>query len=610
MIFEWIVLAALSILIVYHHLLYTGLMVWLGRSQADDNHNLHGHDVPAAKSQESPLSPDTFPSVALVMPAHNEAACIEAKLANILMLDYPPEKLSVWICCDGCSDSTATIVREWQEKFETAGVELHLTVKDSNRGKLARLNELMEKARVHADLIALSDVSALISIDALKQAAADFGEPQTGAITCSYLLAEATPGEQQYWQWQNNIRRAESRLGNVMGGSGAFYIMRARLFTPLPEDTINDDFMLPMMVIKQGYNVLFNQSINGVEIAPSSNRQNHQRRQRIGAGNLQQLIRCRFLFKKSHLASGWLFLSGKGLRTLMPFILLGYFLLTASMALQGSRLATGLLALQCLGYLLALLPLAGIHTRLTDKLHYFVGGYTSSLIGMLRYLCGQFRQGWRHLPPVGSYQGQSTQLLKRCSDIILALAGLLLTLPAWPLIALMIKLDSPGTVFYRQLRVGRITEDKTELFEVIKFRTMTHNAESQSGAVWAKTDDPRITRLGRFLRKTRLDELPQFINVLRGDMSLIGPRPERPELCGDLQNALPFYLERTAGLRPGITGLAQVNQGYDNCLDDVKNKIAWDHAYAVALGSPFQWLRMDLYIIFKTIYIMVSKRGQ
>jgi lipopolysaccharide/colanic/teichoic acid biosynthesis glycosyltransferase len=81
-------------------------------------------------------------------------------------------------------------------------------------------------------------------------------------------------------------------------------------------------------------------------------------------------------------------------------------------------------------------------------------------------------------------------------------------------------------------------------------------------------------------------------------------------MCGDLQNALPFYLERTAGLRPGITGLAQVNQGYDSCLDDVKNKIAWDHAYAVALGSPLQWLRMDFYIIFKTLYIMVSKRGQ
>lgn len=93
-------------------------------------------------------------------------------------------------------------------------------------------------------------------------------------------------------------------------------------------------------------------------------------------------------------------------------------------------------------------------------------------------------------------------------------------------------------------------------------------------------------------------------------MALIGPRPERPQLCGDLQNALPFYLERTAGLRPGITGLAQVSQGYDRCLDDVKAKIAWDHAYAAALGSPWQWLKMDTFIILKTILVMVTKRGQ
>ncbi|MEF1206199.1 sugar transferase, partial [Photobacterium damselae] len=101
-----------------------------------------------------------------------------------------------------------------------------------------------------------------------------------------------------------------------------------------------------------------------------------------------------------------------------------------------------------------------------------------------------------------------------------------------------------------------------------------------------------------------------FINVLRGDMSFIGPRPERPELCGSLQNALPFYLERTAGLKPGLTGLAQVNHGYDNTIEDVKEKIGWDHAYAVTLGSPWQWLKMDCYILIKTIKIMLTRKGQ
>lgn len=605
MVFQWTVLTLLTLLIIYHHVIYTGLMIWLGRRTPKAPLSPEASDEKNRAHEPSPL-----PIIALVMPAHNEEGCIEAKLANILMLDYPPEKLSVWICCDGCSDDTANIIIRWQPQFKKAGVELHCKDEADNQGKVARINQLMQLAKEQAELIALSDISALLSVDALQQAAISFLNPQTGAVTCSYLLAEAASGEQQYWQWQNNIRRAESNLGNVMGGNGAFYMMRAGLFSPLPADTINDDFMLPMMVIKQGYQVQFNQFINSVELTPSDDEQNYQRRQRIGAGNLQQLIRCRFVFKNSHHGARWLFASGKGLRTLMPFILLAYLLLSVLMATQGSLAALGLVALQTAGYLLALLPTVGIHTRLTDKLHYFISGYAASLLGMLRYLAGQFRQGWRHLPPLISYQSQSTLLFKRASDILLGSVGLILTLPLWPIIALLIRLDSPGSAFYRQLRVGRISEEQVELFEVIKFRTMSNNAESNSGAVWASANDPRITRIGRFLRATRLDELPQFINVLKGEMSLIGPRPERPELCGDLQNALPYYLERTAGLKPGITGLAQVNQGYDNNLDDVKNKIAWDHAYALALSSPIQWIKMDLYIMLKTIYIMACKRGQ
>ncbi|MGR5128280.1 sugar transferase [Photobacterium swingsii] len=597
----WFIVILLSILIVYHHIVYTAVMIRLGQYHTDEQ---------SASSSHSASLHDAYPHIALVMPAHNEADYMAAKLANILMLDYPAEKLSVNICCDGCSDNTAEIIEEWHPKFEQAGIKLAWTNKTNNRGKLARLNALMAQVSSQNDLIALSDISALISIDALTQAAHSFQNAETGAITSCYLLADATEGEKQYWQWQNKIRHAESQLGSVMGGNGAFYIMRAALFTPLPEDTINDDFMLPMMVIKQGYNVLLNQDINSVEISPSTGQQNHQRRQRIGAGNLQQLIRCRFLFSPKQKKLGWLFGSGKGLRTIMPFILVGYLLATSVLAIQGSLLASLLVIGQLSAYFLALLPALGVNQKHLNKWHYLVGGYYSSLFGMVRYLNGQFKQGWRHLPPLYDYQARSTQYCKRLSDLILSVMGLVLTLPLWPVIALLIKLDSKGPVFYRQLRVGQITEQHTDLFEVIKFRTMTHNAEQDSGAVWAQQNDPRITRIGRFLRVTRLDELPQFINVIKGDMALIGPRPERPQLCGDLQNALPFYLERTAGLRPGITGLAQVSQGYDRCLDDVKAKIAWDHAYAAALGSPWQWLKMDTFIILKTILVMVTKRGQ
>ncbi|PSW11954.1 LPS biosynthesis sugar transferase SypR [Photobacterium rosenbergii] len=605
---SWMVLIALTLIIFYHHVIYTGLMVVWGRkspSAAEDHDNDNSIATPNADHEVGEQ-----PSVAILIPAHNEAEFVEAKLANLMMLEYPPEKLSVWVCCDGCSDNTADIVADWQTRYAKAGIRLELMDEPDNKGKVVRINQLLAAVKGQVDLIAMSDVSALLSIDALTQAAGSFRDQQIGALTCNYLLAEAPEGEQQYWQWQNAIRQTESQIGNVMGGNGAFYIVRAELFSPLPEDTINDDFIQTMLVIKQGYQVQFNHYINSVELSPSTDQDTYQRRQRIGAGNLQQLIRCRFVFRSSHQGARWLFTSGKAMRTVMPFILVGYLLVSTILAFQGSAIAQALLALQLVGYGAAALPLLGISNKVTNKLHYFIGGYAASLLGMTRYLMGHFRSGWRHQSPVSDYQAQSTLFMKRASDVLLASIGLIITLPVWPVIALLIKLDSPGPVFYRQMRVGKISDQQVELFEVIKFRSMSNNAESASGATWAQQNDPRVTKVGHFLRVTRLDELPQFLNVLKGDMALIGPRPERPQFCGKLQNALPFYLERTAGLKPGITGLAQVSQGYDSSLEDVKSKIGFDHAYALALSSPLQWLKMDLFIIFKTIYIMVSKRGQ
>ena len=198
---------------------------------------------------------------------------------------------------------------------------------------------------------------------------------------------------------------------------------------------------------------------------------------------------------------------------------------------------------------------------------------------------------------------------KRLIDIFGAMSGLAVSLPLFPFIALAIKLESKGPVFFKQLRIGKAMPDRTELFNMIKFRTMGVDAE-KNGAQWASKSDPRITRVGKFLRKTRLDELPQFINVLRGDMSLIGPRPERPGFYAKLEHAIPYFSERTYGVTPGITGLAQVLQGYDETIDDVRSKVGFDHSYAMALNTPANWLKMDLFIVFKTISVMVMGRGQ
>jgi lipopolysaccharide/colanic/teichoic acid biosynthesis glycosyltransferase len=201
-------------------------------------------------------------------------------------------------------------------------------------------------------------------------------------------------------------------------------------------------------------------------------------------------------------------------------------------------------------------------------------------------------------------------VLKRVMDVSISLMALCVCLPLLPIIAGLIFFTSPGPVIFRQLRIGQADKNKTEIFWMYKFRTMRLDAEVASGAVWATKNDPRVTMLGRFLRKTRLDELPQLFNVLIGDMSLIGPRPERPGFYQKLESAIPYFAERTWGLKPGITGLAQVNQGYDRDLNDVRNKVAFDHAYALRLGNLRSWIASDLEIIFQTLIVMVTGRGQ
>ncbi|MEW7865253.1 sugar transferase [Aeromonas diversa] len=203
-----------------------------------------------------------------------------------------------------------------------------------------------------------------------------------------------------------------------------------------------------------------------------------------------------------------------------------------------------------------------------------------------------------------------TRRLKRGMDLAGATAGLVITAPLWPLIALAVRLDSPGPVIFRQLRIGTALPDRSTLFYMLKFRTMRSDAEQQSGPVWCQKEDPRITRVGRFLRRSRLDELPQLINVLRGEMSLIGPRPERPGIANRLEGAIPFFIERTYEVQPGITGLAQVKQGYDEDLASVRSKLAFDLAYIVQLHHPWRWLLQDLAIVWLTLMVMVGLKGR
>jgi exopolysaccharide biosynthesis polyprenyl glycosylphosphotransferase len=178
------------------------------------------------------------------------------------------------------------------------------------------------------------------------------------------------------------------------------------------------------------------------------------------------------------------------------------------------------------------------------------------------------------------------------------LAGLFL-LSVGSLVALMVKLDSSGPIFYRQIRLGR----GGKRFELLKFRSMLADAEEEMGAQWAAMDDPRVTRVGRFLRQTRLDELPQVINILRGDIHLIGPRPERPEFVAGLEREIPFYRARLA-VKPGLTGWAQVNYRYANTVEDALNKLEYDLYYIKNRSVP-----LDISILLKTVGVILSFKG-
>lgn len=210
------------------------------------------------------------------------------------------------------------------------------------------------------------------------------------------------------------------------------------------------------------------------------------------------------------------------------------------------------------------------------------------------------RRGWviESMNDVGAWTRPSRGI-KRVLDVALAAVGGAALAALLPFLALAITLDSPGPVFYRQVRLGRAGKP----FELWKLRTMVPGAEGEGEARWAEEDDPRITRVGKVLRRTRLDELPQVINVLRGEMSIVGPRPERPGFVEKLEKQIPFYRTRLT-VKPGLTGWAQIFYGYGSSVEDALIKLQYD-LYYVRHWS----LGMDVYVILKTVGVLVRLRG-
>ena len=262
-----------------------------------------------------------------------------------------------------------------------------------------------------------------------------------------------------------------------------------------------------------------------------------------------------------------------------------------------------------------------------DKIKFYYGESISGILFVFAVLCYTFFVPVTAVRPGKMLISMIDKLLKKVLDILGATIGLILASPLFILLPIIIKLESPGSIFYTQDRIGinrrrrsrrsfrsetsgerRNRERRREdllgrPFKVIKFRTMVNDAEKTSGPVWATKNDMRITKMGKFMRKTRIDEIPQLINVLMGDMSLVGPRPERPFFVRDLSNKVPNYKVRLK-VKPGITGLAQVNTGYDSSLDSVAEKVENDITY---IRNWSIW--SDVKILMKTVVVVVTGRG-
>lgn len=591
-------------IIIYHHFIYPILLKLLTykKTQPDLSFNRRNYN-PDEKDEN-------LPTITIVIPMHNEEKFVIEKLNNTKVLDYPENKFSVLLLCDSCYDKTEPLIQEWLQNNKDVTFEITVKSFSDRQGKVALLNFAIDHC--NTDLIAFNDTSALLSYDALLIAASHFADPKIGVVAGSYhVLSSKNYGELLYWKYQTEIKKDESKIGAPIGVHGSGYFVRAALTEMLPPDTINDDMILPMQIVAKGYDAIYEPQIATVEVEPSLIQKDLDRRKRISAGNWQQIFRLKKLLHPRFGGISFNFISGKVLRVFIPFALIITFL--SSLSLYGyHHWLIVIIVPQIAFYMIAFF----VHRfkslsqyKLLSYIHYFVYGHLMTLVGFYRYVFHYYNSPWQRVSALNhnKFMHPIVSSCKWVIDKISAIIGLFLTVLLLPFVALLIKIESKGRVFHTQLYVGRQWPDHTEIFKIYKFRTMHVDDEKQE-TTWT-SNGPQFTKVGKFLRKTRLDKLPQFINVLLGQMSLFGPRPERPKFYALLEKEIPFYSERVFGVKPGITGLAQVLVGYDQSLNDVKNKVAFDHAYALSLSKPWEWLQMECYITIMTIKTIVLSKG-
>lgn len=381
--------AVAMFLVIYHHVIYPLLLKTISKNRNSLN--------PIIKKRRYMFSAEDkkLNRFSIIIPAFNEAKFVAEKIRNLSFIDYPSDRYELILLCDGCQDDTHNIALQTLAELGCQDLNYQLVNFKDNRGKVAVLKEGVARAKF--DNIVFSDVSALLPVNSLLMLDSHFKNPIVGAVSGGYQFVEkGTAGEQYYWQYQSMVKTRESSIASVLGAHGAFYALRKSCYEEVPADTINDDFLIPMNVIKQGYRVIYEPRVVAIELEQVNLEQDMGRRLRIAAGNFQQLVYLLPLLSPKYGWNAINFASGKALRAIMPFILVFIFIGNVYLA-PIHTLFISLLACQL--FLYGLVMLINVF-QLSPKLRalklicYLVNGYWIALKGSLKYIFGLQEKIW------------------------------------------------------------------------------------------------------------------------------------------------------------------------------------------------------------------------
>jgi len=376
-------------LVIYHHAIYPALLKIVSKNKSIFNPTI------AKRRYMFSAEDKELACFSIIIPAFNEAKFIAEKIRNLSFLDYPSDRYELILLCDGCHDETHSIAMQTLTELACHDLKVQLVNFKHNRGKVAVLKEGVARAKF--DNIVFSDVSALLPVNCLLMLDSHFKNPSVGAVSGGYKFAQkGTAGEQCYWQYQSMIKSRESSIASVLGAHGAFYAIRKCCYEEVPVDTINDDFLIPMNVIKQGYRVMYEPRVIAIELEQVNLEQDMSRRLRIAAGNFQQLVYLLPLLSPKYGWNALNFASGKALRAITPFILVLIFISNIYLV-PVHTVFMSLFGCQVLLYsTVILINFFQISPKLNalKLICYLINGYWVALKGSLKYIFGLQEKIW------------------------------------------------------------------------------------------------------------------------------------------------------------------------------------------------------------------------